>query len=229
MKNRGTGLVEVIVALVALAGGFLLAKPKLLDGDSRRASKSTETTQALIEKQDERGATAAAYVVKMDEVVGTMPESPEKSFLGQAADITLANLPQANARALIEAERLKNAVLTGQVREARALYEAALNKSETLTRDLERAVAAKRRSDLALEQAAAERLGAERTRNQMILVAALAVGLFLYVKLTHLSPGALATAVNDIRRDHADPITALDSVATRTQQSAINFLARLKK
>lgn len=227
--NRGEAVTIVLIVL-GLLGVLFVTKPKWLSGDSKRAATSTKTTEAVVVASDKRGATAAASVVKIGEANATAPESPEKAFIAREVPVALSLLPPPDQTALIEAERRKVAVLSGKLEQITPLYDLALKKSDSLGKDLAKAIAAKRASDLALEQEAAERLGAERTRNWAILAVVLAGGLYLYVKFTHVSPGAMATIVSDLRNPVASQpaIAAVDAATTRLQQWMISTLAKLK-
>ena len=134
---------------MAIKGGWF-------SGESKRAKESTKTTTALIGAQDNAGASAAAYVATMGGVVATLPESKERAFLSQAGTIALSYLPAPDPKKLLEAEQLKNAFLSGQLELANTLTANALQDSGKARQALARAISAKRASDLALEEAAAE-------------------------------------------------------------------------
>lgn len=231
MKNldKKAFIVPVLVWWIAGALGVTLfvIKPKILDGDSKRAAKSTQTTQTLVAAVDLQGAFAAASIVSIMEANAVAPDSPSKAFIGQEGKVALASLPAPDQTALIEAERRKNAVLSGKLELSNQLYEQALHKADENAKATAKALAAKRASDLALEQEAAERLGAERLRNWGIVVGGLGLLLYLYVKFSHVSPAAMATIVTDLRAG-AVPVQAVDASTSRLQQWMISFLAKLK-
>jgi hypothetical protein len=219
----------VVIAAIAAVGALALwtGKPKATHGDSRRAAESTTTTAALVETTRKQGAEAAASVVKIGEANAQLPGSALSTFIGKEVGVALAKLPAPDPQALIEAEKRKVAVLEGKVEAIASLYDAALKRADALDRERGKALAARQEADLRLEQVAAERLGAERQRNQMMLVMAVAVALYIYVKVTHLSPASVAGAIADIRKGtYPDPVTALDVKATPIQQSIISFLHR---
>ena len=224
--------VPVVVLYLAGAAivGLFVAKPKFLHGDSKRAEASTTATQALVDTTAKQGAEAAASVVKIGEANAAAPASPAKDYIAQEIPVALAKLPVPDPQALIEAERRKVAVLEGRVDEARRLYDAAMKRADQLEREKSAALRERQRVDLELQQVAAERLGAERTQNLLLVIAAAAVALWLYVKLTHASPGALRKIVSDLRdNEYADPVTAVDVHTTSLQQAFVNLLTRLKK
>lgn len=225
---RGAVQLVVILVIAALGGlGLWVAKPKALHGDSQRAAASTDATNKLEDTTNKQGAKAAASVVKIGEANATAPASKEKDFISREVMLALGYLPAPDALALIDAEKRKTAIMEGRLNAASELYERALKDADQIRRERDTALAARRKADLELEQTAAERLGAERQRNQMLAVAGLCLALFVYVKLTHLSPGALAEAVRDIKAKPEAAITALDSVTSRFQQRIVNFLSRL--
>lgn len=226
-SNRGTVVLEVLLAIALIGGAWLAFKPKSHDGDSRRADQSQQTTEALIVAQDKRGSVASAYNQKSSEVIGLLPNTPEKSFLEQASQIMGANLPAPDQTALIQAERLKVAVLEGRLKDSQELYEKAIGESSKLSKDLAVAISEKRASDSRLQEVAALRLGAERQRNQIMIVAGALAILWIWTKSTHFSRSAIGEAVADIRKG-VDPIVAIDGVATRFQQKLVSRAAKLK-
>lgn len=235
MKTRAAIPVLLLWLLGALGVGLFVAKPKFLDKDSRKAATSVATTTALVDASTLRGAFAAASVTAMVEANVAAPDSPARNFIAQEGKVALANLPAPDPQALIDAEKRKNAVLEGKLELTTQLYEKALHQADGNASALARALAAKRGSDQALVQEAAERLGASRQARIAALVAICCLALWLYVKLTHLSPGAVAQAVVDMRAQAAGTapaanpsVNALDGVTSRLQQGIIHFLARLK-
>ncbi len=230
--NRGAAslLVIGIIALLGV-GGWGLSKTRWFHGESKRAKTSTDTTNTLISAQNSQGGSAAAYVQTMGDVVSTLPESREKQFLGRAGQIALSYLPQADPQKLLEAERLKVAFLTGQLELAQTLTQNALQDSGKAKQELTRAIAAKRASDLALEQAAAEARGAEQAQFWMMCIAIAAVILWLWVKITHPSPLAISRAVQDMRTGSGETnpsIAALDGALTPFQQANVALMYWLR-
>lgn len=232
-NSKGEAATIVLVVLAVGALGAWLFKPKALHGDSKRAAASTEATAKLEAAQvakdavvTQRSAEAASSVVVMDGVVSSLPETPEKSFLKKEGQVVLSKLPAPDPLALLEAEKRKVAELTGRVEESRRLYGQALTHSQELaskleakTAEAEKAKAERQAIDLKLEQVAAERLGAERLANQLKFAVAIIVLVLLYVKFTHLSPGALAEAVRD-----GGQLSNIDSVTTRLQQGYVRLI-----
>jgi len=149
----------VILALGGLAWGGI--KSGWFSGQSKRAKTSTETTAELVAAKDKQAAVAAASVTKIGEANAVAPDSPSKTVIGREVPVALASLPAPDIDALMQAESRKRAVLEGRLVEADRLYGDAMKRADEYQNEAQRALAAKRASDLALEQAAAEARGAE--------------------------------------------------------------------
>lgn len=230
-KTRGEVIVTVLVLLALLGGGLFVLKPKWMSGDSRRAETATQTTQQLVQATDKQGAVAAASVVKIGEANALAPESPQKAFIAREVPVALASLPQPDQTALIESERRKSAILEGRLQEAADLYEKAMKQADSLEKAKQAALQAKTKSDLELVQVAAERLGADRQANAAIAVAVIAGLLYLYVKFTHVSPGAMASIASDLRSQGGESgkigIQIIDTATSRLQQGVISIIHKL--
>ena len=212
-----------ILLVLALAGacGYAVSKTKWFHGETKRAEASAKTTEELLSAQTAQGSAAAAYVTSMGDVVGTLPESREKDFLGRAGGIALSYLPKPDPAKIIEAQNLKIAVLSGQLELANRLTGDALHRAEVADQRTVRAIAGKRASDIALQEAAAEARGAEQAQFWMMLLAGSVAVLWAYTKLTHLSPGKLSTIVADLRNgtgEQNQAIQIIDSATTPLQQ-----------
>ena len=229
MKSTRASALVLVLVLVTLAGGsFAAIKGGWFDGASKRAKTSEKTTTALVTAQTDSGASAAAYVATMGGVVATLPESKEKAFLGQAGTIALSYLPAPDPKKLLEAAQLRNAFLTGQLELANTLTANALRDSQTANDRLARAISAKRASDLALEEAAAEARGANSEKFLFLCLAIAAGALYLWTKASHISALTLSSVVNDIRSGAKEPnpaIAALDSATTPFQQMNVRAMA----
>ena len=207
---RAFAFVPVLLIIAAITGGAWLVKPSLFPGASRRAEKSASTTAELIQADTARAAAAAASVVKIAEANTTAPDSPAKSFISQETTVALAHLPTPDAASLTEAERRKNAVLSGNLDEARRLYESAAQKADKLARERDAAISAKLASDTALATAAAAEHAAQIQRLAAFAVALLCSGLWVYSRIYGITPATLGNVVADIRAGAA-PIQALDT------------------
>lgn len=227
-SSKAFAWVFVLYAVAGIGAALVWMKPKFLHGDSKRAETSAKTTEALVAVDDHRGAVAAASVVKIAEANGMAPESPSRSFIAQEVQIAEANLPAPDSKALLEAEKRRSAVMEGRLQEASGLYDKALKRSDQLEKERSLALAAKRASDDALEQVAAERLGAEKVKDRAIIVAVALGLLYLYTKFTHVGSGAMAEAVHDIKKG-VPAIQALDGATTRFQQMIVRTINRFKE
>jgi hypothetical protein len=234
VSQRGEATLLILLAVVLLGGGaFGLSKTKWFHGESKRAKSSTETTAALVSTTEAQGAAAAAVLTKIGEANTTAPDSRERDFIARAVPIGLGFLPAPDPQKLLELERLKVAVLTGQLATATTLNDNLLADGAKLRRDYAAALAAKRASDLALEQAAAEARGAEQQAFWLTCIAAAAAALYLWTKLSHVSPLSLSAAVRDLREGTTEPnaaIAAIDANVTPFQQAnvALNHWLRRK-
>lgn len=232
MKSNQGFAAWVVIGVCALlgVGAFGLSKTKLFHGESKRAETSTQTTENLIKATDNQGAAAAAYVATIGATNAGAPDSKEKTAIAGLVPVALSYLPAPDPAKLLEAEKLKNAYLTGQLTLANSLTASALSDAATARKETLRAISAKRASDLALEEAAAEARGAEQQAFWLILAVVAALGLYVYTKLTHASPWALAKAVNDMRQGTGETnpsIAALDGATTPLQQFMIRSHAWL--
>jgi hypothetical protein len=224
--NRGevTLVVLAIVAVLGL-GGWGLSKTKWFHRDTKRAAASSNTTAALVAATDERSAKAAAVFTKIAETNAEAPTSPQQRVIARFAPIGLSLTGAPDPAFLLELERLKVAELTGRLAQANALNTEILGDTARLQHDYARALAAKRASDLALEQAAAAQRGAEQQAFWFMLVAGAAAALYIWTKLSHVSPLSLSAAVRDLRTGTREPdaIAALDTALTPFQQGNVAF------
>lgn len=228
MKTRAFAFLPVLIGVVVVGiAGLFVARPKILHGDSQRAAASTEATSQVVATVNKQGAEAAASIAVIAEANASAPASLERDFIAREAPVALAKLPAPDPAALLEAERRKVAILEGKNAEAEKLYAVALNRAAELQKQKDAAIAQRQAVDLKLEQTAAERLGESRQFNRMALALALLCGLFLYVKITHLSPGAVAELATDLKAGK-HPLDALDGVTSRMQQRFVRLLAKLK-
>lgn len=227
MKTRAAVDLVVIVVLALLGGGGLwLAKPAWFGGASKRAAESTKATAELVAATDAQGASAAASVVKIGEANAAAPESPSRAFIGQEIPVALSRLPTPDAKALLEAERRRAAVMEGRLDEARRLYEAAAKNSALLQRERDEALAARRAADLAHEQAAA----AEHARTVQLmgagLIAFLLLAAWIYTRIYSVTPATLGQIAADVRAGVA-PIAALNTHLAPRLHNRVRRAAKL--
>jgi hypothetical protein len=218
-RGEAATAVILLVALLGL-GGWGLSKTKWFHRDSKRAAASTATTEALVTTQDERSAKAAAVLTKIGETNAEAPASPQQRVIARFVPIGLSLTGEPDPAFLLDLERLKVAELTGRLAQANAINTEILGDTARLRQDYARALAAKRASDLALEQAAAAARAAEQQQFMFMCVAIGVGALYLWTKLSHVSPFSLSAAVRDLRTGAREPdaIAALDANITPFQQ-----------
>ncbi len=226
-SRKGIAWVVILAVIAILGGGVVILKPKVFNGESRRAAQSSATTTKLETAYDKNGAVVAASINQINQVASLLPDSREKTFLGQESSFAATLLPTPDPMALIAAERRKNAILEGQVELTKQLYDSALKNSDKLNKELEAAKQKKAQSDLKLEEVAASHLAVERQRNIALIVAGSAIFLYWYVKKTHIGIGAISELATDLKKG-VDPIVALDGVTSRFQQKLSSFISKVK-
>jgi hypothetical protein len=226
MKTRGAFPVVVIYVLAAIGAGLFVLKPKLLDGDSRRAKASVEATAKVETAVNAQGAAAAASIAKIGEANAAAPDSPSKNFIAQEVPAALAKLPAPDPLALLEAEKRRAAVMEGRAEEAARLYGLEAQRSAALQKDLAAALAARHAADSALSEAAAARLEAERQRTLWIIVAGLGVALWLYARAFSITPASLGAIAADVRAG-VPAIQAMDTHLAPWLHPSVNRAARL--
>jgi len=230
---HGEAATIVLLVLVLIGGGaWGLSKTKWFHRESQRAATSTQTTQQLVTTSDDRSAKAAAVLQKIGETNAEAPASPQQRVIARFVPIGLSFTAAPDPAFLLELEKLKVAELTGKLAQADKLTSAIMTDSAKLRRDYAAALAAKRASDLALEQAAAETRGAEQQAFWLTLVALAAGALYLWTKLSHISPMSLSAAVHDLRTGTTEPnaaIAAIDANVTPFQQMNVALMAWLRR
>jgi hypothetical protein len=226
IRIRGEALTVVLLVLALVGGGIWLIKPKGLDGDSRRAATSRDTTAKLETATTAQGASAAASVAKIGEANAQAPASPSRDFIAREVPAALAKLPAPDPLALIEAEKRRAAVMEGRAQEAARLYESEAKRSAQLQSERDAALAARQTADNALAEAAAARLAAERQRTAAIAIASLLGALWIYAKLYSITPAALGDAAAGIRAGR-NPIDEISRVTAPWLHQRIHRAARL--
>ena len=234
MKNNTRGIAPLlIVGYIAVVGvlSLLAFKPKALDKASKNAAASTVATTNLNAAHEEevsalkaKSASAAADVAVVAQVAGTLPDTPARSAIVSETSIVQAKLEAPNPIEQLAAERRANAILTGNLEEARKLNTQAYQDSAALQ---SRVIAAETKAakaeaireaiDVKLGEAAAKALGAERANNRWKIGLAVAILLYLWTKFSHLSYGSVAEIAADIKKGK-DGLSALDAGTSRLQQ-----------
>lgn len=226
-QTKGEIFTGVLLILVLLGGIIYLVKPAAIHGESKRAAKSTETTQKVKQANEQVQANVAADVTQIHAVASGMADSPEQDFVVNESALVLTKLQAPDPQELLKSEQRKVATLSGDLRLAAKLYDKAMGDSRELRAQLDKANADKAKADLILEETAAAHLATERQKNLAFVICAGLLVLLGYTRMTRLAPGALATAVTDIRKG-VDPIVAIDGVATRFEQWFVKTMAKFK-
>jgi hypothetical protein len=226
--NRGEIVTLVLLILVLVGGAAMVVKPKFLSGETKRAEESARTTRELVATFEKKESLVAADVTTISEVSGSLPASKEKDFVRQESRLVLSRLRAPDPEELLKSSERANAVLQGELKEANKLYADAAGETKVLLKEIEKVKGDKDASDLKLQTVAAAHLATERQRNIAIIAVIVFGLLWFYVSSSRPSPGAIATAVNDMRSG-TDPVTALDGVTTRFEQTLVRFFAKLRK
>jgi hypothetical protein len=234
MKNNNRGIAPLlVVGYIAVVGllGFLAFKPKFLDKTSKTAAASTVATTNLNTAHEEevkalkaKSASAAAGIAVVNQVAGTLPDTPARSAIVSEASIVQSKLEAPDPVEQLAAERRANAILTGNLEEARRLNALAYQDSASLR---DRTIAAEAKSakaeaardaiDQKLGEAAAASLASRNAINRMWLGIIVLAALYLWTKFSHLSYGSVAEIAADIKKGK-DALGALDSGTSRIQQ-----------
>lgn len=229
----------VLIGALAVVALLALFKPKILDGDSRRAADSKQASaqvetdsQKALEAEKAKGAAAAASIQSISNATADLPPSRATDFVRREVTVPLSLLPKPDFQALLEAEKRRAAVMEGRLQVAEGLYkDAAKENSALLERSvkaegaLEKAFQQRRQVDSELAEAAAACLAAEHQRNAFLLVAVVAVGLWVWGKIYGVSPATIGSIITDIRSG-TDPTVAID---THTSPLLHKYIARAAK
>lgn len=187
MRNqKGMTGIEIAVALAVLGALGWFAAPKVFHGASRRAENSAQATQALEQATQAQGASAAASVAKIGEAAAMAPDSPAIDFIRQETPVALAKLPAPDAQALLDAERRRAAVMEGKFELAKSLYVQAFERAEKLQVERDRALEARRRADVALQEAAAAERASLIQAMVLTVVAIVVLGLWAWARVNGL-------------------------------------------
>jgi len=98
-------------------------------------TKALEAIKAAEEKLaalESRAATAAAQIESARIANTNQPPSPATTIVDKETGMALSNLPSPDAKAALESEKRRTAMLAGQVDEAKKLYAAAQTETERL-------------------------------------------------------------------------------------------------
>ena len=245
MKTRHSRRGEVAtVALLCVAVVGLAAfifKPRRLDGESRRAdagkaatAEVVATVAAVDAATEAKGAAAAASLAQIGTAAASLPPSPAADFIGREVPLALGYLPAPDPAALLEAERRRLAVMSGQLEEARRLYaeaykdaDAAKARAERAEAERAAAIADRQTADAAISEAAAANLALRRrSALQWAGIALLAI-LAAVVWFSGVSPAKIGRALAAVRAGES-PVAAFDRVLPEWIQARVNRAARLE-
>jgi len=223
----------IVIGLVT-GGGIAWFGPKLW-GSSKRAKQSTQATaqleaatQARIEADRARHASAAAGVATIGRATADLPESPATEFVRAEVPAIMAKLPAPDPLALLEAERRRVAFMEGQRDFARSLYaEESARSSELLKQVAQKDAALKKaqdereRVDLAIEKAASAELAERRQKFVLIGIVGLVAAGWTWSRLNGLSLKNLTMWARQVQ-DGEDPIAAMDGKLSPRLQKLIS-------
>ncbi len=217
-------VVIAVVALLGMAAGFFA--PKLFNGDSRRANQSQEATAHLDKAQQNKEGNVAASVTAIGQANADAPDSKEKEFIGKEVPLILSQLSPPDAQKLFEATARRAAVAEGNLALTNKLYGQATKDAMELTRELAQAKEERKQVDLAISEAAAYKLGAERTKMALGIVIAVLVAIAAYLKIYGISTSNMGKIAADVRAG-VSPITAIDTHLAPWLHSSVNKHSRL--
>lgn len=232
MKTRGAVSLIVLLAVAVLgAGGYVATKKGWFSGETKRAKESTKTTETLIATTDDQKAKASATFQAIGQTNAEAPDSPQKRVIARFVPIGQSLTGAPDPAFLLQLEQLKVAELAGKLEQADKINASILQDTAELQKKLAQAIAAKRASDLALEEAAKEAREEAASRLLWTCAAVAAAALYVWVKLSHISPLTLSAAVHDLRTGNAETnpaIAAIDSATTPFQQLNTRLMVWLR-
>lgn len=204
-----------IIALIG-AGSYGAIHFGLFSGESKRAKVNNETTEKLLDTNATKDAKAGSVFQAIGNTNSRAPDSPQKRVIARFSLIGLSLTGAPDDGFLLELEKLEKAEIQGKLDQAEKINAVIMNDTAEMRRELARAIADKRASDVKIQQAADK--DAARDGDEFILfcVAIAAAALWLYTKITHVSPGSLARIVSDIRSGTAETNPALQSIDALT-------------
>ena len=229
---------SLILILVLVALGVFVAKPKFLDSRTKEADHSAEASKKVegavaeaIAAEDAKGAAVAASLNQIGVAANQLPTTPQSIFISREVSFVSPLLPPPNPLKLLEAERRRSALLEGRLDEADRMYTAGVASNTKL---LERATNAEAKAAVAfdtrrdMDKQLAESAALARGQQQMIaiisVIAALAVGLWLYVHFTSFGTADIARLVNRVNTG-MNPIDAIDATIPDWMHSKIKTTA----
>lgn len=225
-KSKAFTTLEVLLVVAVIGGVATLLFPKVFNKDSRNAAHSQQATQKLEQAQQSVGSSVASSVTAIGQANADAPASKEKDFIAKEVPLVLSQLPAPDAQKLFEATRRRAAVAEGNLELVNKLYGKATQDVVELNKQLEAAKAYREKVDLELSEAAAYKLGAERTKMALGAVAAILLAGLVYIKVFSITPASMGNIVADIRSG-VNPITAIDTHLGPRLHTKVQTAARL--
>lgn len=224
--NKAFTLLEVIVVIGLIGAGAAYLFPKVFNKDSRNAAQSQDATQKLLQAQKEKEANISASVTVIGQANANSPDSKEKDFIGREVPLVLGQLAPPNQKALIDAANRRAAIAEGKAALANELYGVAASKAEALQKKVDDGIRERQEIDLKLSEAAAYKLGAERTQMAMGAIILILAGLFAYAKIYGIHTDSVGSIIADIRSG-VNPIQAIDTHLGPRLHARVQKAARL--
>lgn len=234
MKSiRAFAQLLVLAIIVILGGaGYFTVKSGVFNKDMQRAKVEVKTTAALVDATNAQLGQGAAVLTTIGEANATAPDSKERDFIGRAVPIGLGVLGAPNQQFLFQMEQLKNATLTGQLKQADRINSDLTQEAGVARAIAARALVAKQAADNNSLVAAKAEAAANADKLLMFYALLAVAALYIYTKVTHFSPGQISTYVTDLRQqgvaDVNQAIAKLDVVARPWQQKMVSWLNRWK-
>lgn len=227
MKNpRKASIAIVVAAVLALAGLTAYLFPKAFNKDSRNADKSQKATQELLVTQQKKEANIAASVTVIGQANADAPDSKEKDFIAKEVPVVLSQLSAPDAQKLFDANARRAAVAEGNLALIQKLYSQSAKEAVELVKENEKAKLERQQVDLQISEAAAYKLGAERTKMAMGAVIAILIVGVAYVKIFGVHTDDIGKMVADIRSG-INPIQAIDTNLGPRLHARVQRAARL--
>lgn len=224
-SRKGTVIIEVVV-LLAVVGGLWMSKDIFFSDRKKNAKASIEATRELVETQEKQSSYVAASLVSIGTANEKAPESPSRAFIKREVPSTLVLLPEPDKSALKAAETRRMAVMEGRLQEANSLYAEIKDQNAELVNQRNAAIAARRKADEVIMQAAKDAASAQLQRAILFAVAGvLAFGWFTRARQS--VPLAVLGGMVGAAKRPAVLVSEIDSHLSPSQQRVVKRHARL--
>jgi len=238
MKNTRRALAPVFL-LVALAAGAVgalwFSNPPSAGNPPAAVRREDAAADAVAAAQHAENKAAQRAVHQTAAALAAAPDSPAvavaRDFNGEAK----ALLDQANGAPSADAVAAWQKVVAGLLSESAAEREQAARdraaqgaEISALAQKLTQSEAAHARAVADVRQAAIDGAFWSGWAHRLAALAVLAAGLWIWTKLTHLSPGSLANIVHDAKSGAAPLLHSLDAETGKITQWLVNRAVRLK-